>query len=103
MVSSCDRRIGGVPVASAMDPRTSGWIGNYRFGCTASATNVGNQYQSRQPARKLRPTRYQPWVVRLEAHRQPLECPMMLLLDRVEFRSLSGERGRWVCLPLAKN
>src|SRR5208282_4742524 len=59
MVSSCDRRIGDVPAASAM-ASSDEWldqeiIGNYRFAHPARVMNVGNQYQSRYPTRSRRP------------------------------------------------
>src|ERR1700736_3506962 len=49
MLSSCDRRIGEVPVASDMHSSFGVvWIGNYRFRSPPRATNDGNLNQSSQ-------------------------------------------------------
>src|SRR6266852_9666001 len=94
MVSSCDRRIGDVPAASDMNPRStrsSSWIRNYRFGCIARAMNVGNQYHvppnrtapAPNPAPSLSPpgsaSNYQLEITRYQ-------FSIIFHLDRVKFR-----------------
>src|SRR5450631_289151 len=93
--------LGMCPLPLTCTPRPSGWKTNYRFGRTAPATNVGNQYQSRQPAAP-RP-KYYAQVSLVPVCLERLEWPMILVLNRVEFRSPSSESERLVCLPLAKN
>src|SRR6266446_2589805 len=102
MVSSCDRRIGDVPAASDMNPRStrsSSWIRNYRFGCIGRAMNVGNQYRV-PPNRTAPPQIPHPVFAAGIGSNYQLEITnyqfsIIFHLDRVKFRSPSIESGDW--------